>query len=113
MDVGNLKCSGYAYSLHLVDPFTRFGIAIPLKSLDDQLFQSQFINLFLLARVQPTKIYYDNTTKVVIQLKEKYPYIEFILSEHIPLMKKESTRFHDMLLKWTKENGSNFLIIVK
>lgn len=104
IDLTSKPCCGYSYLLRMVDPVSRYGHVVVLKSmLKDDIFYS-LRRLMAVSRVKPETLYFSSLISFVSELSNEYPSVHLVLGEHNKCMRDERELFLLQLYKWIKEN---------
>ena len=104
VDLSATPCCGYLYMLRMVDPVSRYGHVVPLKSSSSDNIIDALNRLMMVCRVKPTTLFYSPSLSFVADVSNQYPSVQFVEREHNETMNLERDLFLKQLNKWIKSN---------
>lgn len=106
VDLTSKPCCGYLYMLRMVDPVSRYGHVVVLKSMSKDDFFYSFNRLMTVVRVKPHTLFNSAVISFVSEVANNYPSVQFVLGEHNSSMKAERELFLLQLDKWVREKNN-------
>lgn len=110
IDITSHDVCGYKFILHLVDPSHRYGHAVPMKTCIEEDCINATIHLLSTDQTPPKVIFYNDSTRFVLQISQKYPFISFICRDYDQVIIDDHNMYLEMVQKWISDNRRNFLV---
>ncbi len=79
VDLSMMPCCGYFYMLRMVDPVSRYGHVVPLKSSSSENVIDALNPLMMVCRVKPLTLYFSSSLSFVSDVSNQYPSVQFVL----------------------------------
>jgi hypothetical protein len=105
VDLSTTPCCVFLYLLRMVDPVSRYGHVLPLKSSSAEDILEALSRLMMVCRVKPTTLYYSSSLSFVCDVSNQYPSVDFVLHEHNETMNNERELFLTQLNIWVNSNS--------
>jgi hypothetical protein len=106
VDLSSHSCCGFNYIFRLVDPISRRGHALVIKSMASDEVLSAFNRLMSIIRTKPSTIFYAEEFCYLSDLSSKYPLVNFVEKGHTEPMLNECKLFGRQLKRWMDHNSN-------